>query len=461
MSQESPADPPSASSDPRPLEAMIEGLAAELKGGEQSAVAERIEDLTPVETAELLGALPPKLRDAFWDEVPETARGEALPYLSDAIRADVMGEMEDAQFTAAAGMMSEGELADILDTLPEAQTEQLMRSLDEDHRARLERVLGFPEDSAGRLMNANVISVRKDVTLAVVLRWLRRHSSLPPHTDALMVIDEQGRYLGRLAMEDIVTSDPETLVEERMRLGADVVAATTDGGDVARLFERRDLGTVAVVDETGLLIGRITTDEVMDLVRAEADEQILKPKGLKEADELFAPVFPSALRRGIWLGINLMTVFLAAWVIGRFEQALDQIVALAILLPVVASMGGIAGSQTLALTLLGMTLERIAPANIFWLVRKEIAVALLNGVVWSLVVGVVAYIWFGDWGIGAVLGAAMILNLVAAAASGVLVPLTLKRLGADPALSGAVVLTTVTDVIGFLAFLGLATLFLL
>jgi magnesium transporter len=317
-------------------------------------VAERIVELEAVEIAELMEALPPKMRRAVWEEVPESLHGEILASLNDSIR------------------------------------------------------------------------------------------------DAL--ID---------AMEDIVTGEPDALVEACMRAGADVVPATRDGREVARLFERRDLVTVAVVDEEERLIGRITTDEVIDLMRSEADEQLLKPQGLKEADELFAPVIPSALRRGVWLGINLITVFAAAWVIGQFAEALDKIVALAILMPVVASMGGIAGSQTLALTLLGMTLDRIAPANVFWLVRKELAVGLLNGLVWAMVVGVVAFIWLGDWGIGAVIAAAMILNLLAAAGAGVLVPLTLKKLGADPALSGAVVLTTVTDVVGFLSFLGLATLFLL
>jgi magnesium transporter len=461
MNELNPTAENQAQAESKPLDELIDQIAADIRSGESSALSEHVEDLKGEEIAELLEALPPRLRDAVWDEVPEALNGEVLPHLSDNLRAEMLDEMDEGALAAAAGQMSEGELADILEDLPEAQMDELMRSLDEDHRARVERVMGFPEGSAGRLMTSNVISVRQDVSLAVVLRWLRRHRELPPHTDALMVIDETGRYLGRLAMEDIVTGDPDDQVADKMHPGADVVLATTEGSEVARLFERRDLVTVAVVDEGGMLIGRITSDEIMDLMRAEADEQVLKPQGLREADELFAPVLPSVLRRGIWLGINLLTVLLAAWVIGRFEQALEQIVALAILMPVVASMGGIAGSQTLTLTLLGMTMDRIAPSNILWLMRKEITVGLINGLLWALVVGVVAFWWFGDAGIGAVIAAAMVLNLVAAAASGVLVPLALRRLGADPALSGAVVLTTVTDVVGFLAFLGLASLFLL
>ncbi|GAB6040304.1 magnesium transporter [Endothiovibrio diazotrophicus] len=434
---------------------------ADLKSGEAEAIAERVEELHPAEVADLLESLPPKERLAVWEEIPEARDGEVLPHLGEEARAAILDEMEQEELVAAAGMMAEGDLALVLDTLPEAQTERLLQALDEDHRARVERVLSFEEGSAGRLMVSDVVSVRGDVTLAVVLRWLRRHRELPPHTDGLMVIDEAGRYLGRLAMADVVTGDADSLVAEAMQAGADVVAADLDWREVSRLFERRDLVSVAVVDGDGMLIGRITVDEVVDLIRQEADEQIMKGAGLSEEEDLFAPIVPSARRRAVWLGVNLATVFLASWVIGRFEHALEQIVALAVLLPVVASMGGIAGSQTLALTLRGMTLERIARSNVGWLARKEVAVGLLNGVAWAVVVGLVAWAWFGERGIGLVIAAAMVLNLVAATASGVVVPLTLKRLGVDPALSAAVVLTTVTDVVGFLSFLGLATLFLL
>ena len=456
------APPPSAPTSPLvPLPELVGQIVSDLKHGETAAIAERIVELPSAEVAELLEALPPKQRQAVWEEVPESRDGEVLPWLGEEARGALINDMEEEALAAAAGMMAEGDLAQILDGLPETRTEQLLQTLDDDHRGRVERVISFPEQSAGRLMSSNVVSVRRQVTLAVVLRWLRRHASLPPHTDALMVVDETGRYLGRLPMADVVTGHPEARVEEVMLPGADAVSATTPENEVARVFERRDLVTVAVVDEENTLIGRITVDEIMAVIRAEAEEQLLKRAGLQEEEDLFAPILPSAKRRAVWLGINLVTVFVAAWVIGRFEQALDQIVALAVLLPVVASMGGIAGSQTLALTLRGMTLDRIAPSNVAWLARKEIGVGLLNGAVWALVVGLVAWAWFGQWGIGAVIAAAMVLNLVAAAASGVIVPLTLKRLGIDPALSGAVVLTTVTDVVGFLSFLGLATLFLL
>jgi len=295
----------------------------------------------------------------------------------------------------------------------------------------------------------------------VVLRWLRRHERLPAHTDALMVIDGEGVYQGKLPMEIIVTGDPEAKVQDVMQPDAEVVRATANEHDVANLFDRRDLVSVAVLDENDQLLGRFTVDDVIDIIREEADRVLLQSAGLDEEEDLFAPVLPSAQRRGVWLGINLVTVFLAAWVIGQFEEALSKIVALAVLMPVVASMGGIAGSQTLTLTIRGMALDQIADANVRWLTVKELAVGALNGVVWALVVAVVAFFWFNDPGLSAVIASAMVLNLVAAALAGVAVPLALRRMGIDPALSGAVILTTVTDVIGFLSFLGLASVFLL
>lgn len=310
-------------------------------------------------------------------------------------------------------------------------------------------------------MSTDVISVRTDVTLAVALRYLRRLKPLPPHTDALMVTDDHGTYLGKLTLADAVSEHPDTLVADVMREAADRVQADTSDHDVAILFERRDLISVAVVDEQSQLLGRITIDNVVDIILAQADKALLASAGLVEDEDLFAPVLPSAKHRAIWLGINLLTVFIAAWVIGRFEAVLDKIVVLAVLMPVVASMGGIAGSQTLTLTIRGLALGQVSSSNLRWLGNKELNVGLLNGFVWAIVVAIVTFAWFQDTGIALIIAAAMMLNLVTAAVSGVLIPVILTRMGIDPALSGAVVLTTVTDVVGFLSFLGLATLFLL
>ncbi|MFW2373698.1 MAG: magnesium transporter, partial [Gammaproteobacteria bacterium] len=340
-------------------------------------------------------------------------------------------------------------------------SEAVLESLDEDRRQRLEATLSFTEGTAGRLMSTDVISVRTDVTLAVVLRYLRRLKPLPAHTDALMVIDEHGTYLGKLTLADAVSEHPSATVAEVMQQAADSVRADASEHDVALLFERRDLISVAVVDEQAKLLGRVTVDNVVDIILAEADKALLASAGLDEDEDLFAPVLPSAKRRALWLGINLVTVFMAAWVIGQFEAVLDKIVALAVLMPVVASMGGIAGSQTLTLTIRGLALGQVSSSNLRWLGNKELAVGLLNGVAWAIVVSIVTYAWFQDTGIALIIAAAMMLNLVAAAFSGVLIPVILTRMNIDPALSGAVVLTTVTDVVGFLSFLGLATLFLL
>jgi magnesium transporter len=276
-----------------------------------------------------------------------------------------------------------------------------------------------------------------------------------------MVIDDEGLYLGKLDVADVLTSNPETEVEAIMQPEAATVRDNLSEHDVAALFERRDLISVAVLDSTGKLLGRITIDDIVDVIREESDRALLRSAGLNDEEDMFAPVLPSARRRGVWLGINLITVFIAAWVIGRFEEALEQIVALAVLLPIVASMGGIAGSQTLTLTIRALALNQIANANVRWLLTKEVLVGAVNGMVWAVVVALVTYLWFGDIGIALIIGVALILNLLAAALSGIVIPLLLNRWGIDPALSGAVILTTVTDVIGFLSFLGLATLFLI
>ncbi len=420
-----------------------------------------LEELYPAEVANLLESLPPEQRSVLWESVPTEQESEVLTNLHDEARATIIDEMDHSNLVAVAESMDAQDLAGVIQEMPEPLTEFILLSMDQDHRKRLEAVLSYDEGTAGRLMSTDVVSVRKDVTLAVVLRWLRRHQSLPPHTDALMVIGENGLYQGKLYMADVVTGSPDALVESVMQAQAVSVRAGASAHEVAALFERRDLISIAVLDQDGLLLGRITVDDVMHVIRQEADHTLLNSAGLGNEEELFSAIVPSAQRRGVWLGINLVTVFLAAWVIGRFEEALDKIVALAVLMPIVASMGGIAGSQTLTLTIRGMALDQIAKSNVRWLTFKELAVGALNGTVWAIVVAVVSYLWFRDPGLAAILAVAMILNLLAASVSGVVIPLTLKRMGIDPALSGAVILTTVTDVIGFLSFLGLATLFLI
>ncbi|OQX35090.1 MAG: magnesium transporter [Candidatus Sedimenticola endophacoides] len=440
---------------------LLEQVVADLEAGNQEAVSQKLEEAHPAEVASLLEALPPEQRSELWEKVPTEQGAEVLTYLHEEARASIIDEMDEGELIAAAGTMAPEDLAELIDELPQDRGNMLMEALDRDHRGRLEAVLNYEEESAGRLMSTDVISVRADVTIAVVLRWLRRHERLPPHTDSLMVIDESGLYLGKLDLGEVLTSPPERLVGVMMQSDAVAVRACMNEHEVAMLFERRDLISVAVLNQDGLPLGRITIDDIVDVLREEHDRALLSSAGLSEEEDLFAPVLPSARRRGLWLGINLITIFAAAWVIGRFEEALDKIVALAVLMPVVASMGGIAGSQTLTLTIRGLALGQLSSSNARWLVLKELAVGALNSVIWAIVVAVIAGIWFDNGAIGLLIAAALTINLVFAALTGALLPLALDRMGIDPALAGSVLLTTVTDIIGFLAFLGLATLYLL
>jgi magnesium transporter len=439
----------------------LDRIFALLAAEDNQALSRELGRLHPAETADLLESLPPEQRRQLWDLVPHGQEGEIISYLGDEARAAILEEMDHAELVAAAESMEIEDLVDVIEELPEDVTEAILDSLDEDHRRRVEATLIYDEGTAARLMSTDVVSMRKDVTLAVVLRYLRRHRGLPSHTDALMVIADDGTYLGKLPIADVVTGDPEDHVEQVMEPMADWVRAEATEHELAVLFERRDLISVAVVDRRNRLLGRITIDDVVDIIRAEADAAMLHRAGLSEDEDLFAPMLPSMQRRALWLGINLVTVFLATWVIGLFEHTIGKIVALAVLMPVVASMGGIAGSQTLTLTIRGLALDQIASGNIRWLLTKEIAIGLLNGIIWAVVVSLVTDAWFHQPGIALVIAAAMIINLLIAAISGVVIPLVLKRLGIDPALSGAVILTTVTDVVGFMSFLGLATLFLM
>jgi magnesium transporter len=333
--------------------------------------------------------------------------------------------------------------------------------MDRENRERLEQVLSYDEDTAGRLMNPDVVTVRADTTVDVVLRYLRLRGELPDHTDHLYVVNRRHQLMGWVAIQDLVTSDPSTPINKLIDEELESIHVDESNENVAREFSDNDWVSAPVVDEGNVLLGRITIDDVVDIIREQAEHQALGAAGLNEDEDLFSPVPRAAKRRAIWLGINLATAFLASWVIGRFEGTLERIVALAVLMPIVASMGGVAGTQTLTLMVRGLALGQVARGNLRPILRKEVLVGLLNGVVWAVVVGIVAGLWFQDAPLGMVIAAAMVINLAVAALAGVLVPLTLKRMDIDPALAGGVVLTTVTDVVGFLSFLGLATLILL
>ena len=368
--------------------------------------------------------------------------------------------METDELVAAADGLEVDDLADLIADLPEAVTRRVMQAMEELDRSRLESVLGYHEDSAGGLMNTDTITVRPDVTVEVVLRYLRMLSELPEGTDMLFVVNRYGKYLGTMSLTSLLTAPGENTVGEIMDTSRAGIDAETTATEVAKVFETQDLVSAAVVDNEGALLGRITVDDVVDVIRDEAEHSIMSMAGLDEEDDMFAPVIASARRRAVWLGVNLATAFVAARVVGLFEATIEQVVALAVLMPVVASMGGIAGSQTLTLMIRGLALGHIESSNARWLLFKELAVGLLNGLMWAAIVAAIVLMWFGSWQLGGVIAAALIINTLVAAVTGVGLPLALRRLGIDPALAGTVVLTTVTDVVGFMSFLGLGALFL-
>lgn len=412
------------------------------------------------EIADLLESLPTRERQYLWELIPSDCQADVLEELDDGVRNNLLEELPKESAIRAIRSMEESELVDVLESVSDELAGAILKSLSSSERSAIKQRMAWPEESAGRYMDTEWIAIRADVSLEVVIRYLKRLPELPPHTDGLMVVDREGRYQGKLSLGRLLTEPDEKRVAEVMRADADKINVFVPSEDWVDLFEEWETESIAVVDADNQLVGRITVEDAIDIIRDQADQQVMNMAGLDEDEDLFAPILPSARRRMFWLGINLLTAFMASWVIGLFEATLDKVVALAVLMPIVASMGGIAGSQTLTLAIRGLALGQISSANTRWLAIKELGIAGINGAVWSMVVGCIAWLWFQDIRIAVVLGSALIINQFAAATAGLSVPLILERIGIDPALSGSVILTTVTDVIGFMSFLGLATLFL-
>ncbi len=439
----------------------LETLNKALQSGTAEQVRHLLASLHPAEIGDLLESMPHGPREILWELVDSEDQGEALVAVNEEVRAGLIEGMDTPELVALAGGLDTDDLADVLQDMPGAVIHELLRSMDKQNRHRLEAVLSFPEDSAGGLMDLDIVTVRGNVSLDVVLRYLRLRGEIPDLTDSLMVVDRFDHYQGVLPLSTLLTSDPDADVSEVMDHEVEGILATLQEAEVARLFEDRDLVSAPVVDESGKLLGRITIDDVVDVIREEADRSLMSMAGLDEDDDIFAPVTTSAGRRAVWLGINLGTAFLASWVIGLYETTLQQVVALAVLMPIVASMGGIAGSQTLTIMIRGLALGQVGPTNARTLMVKEVLVSMMNGLMWAMVVALIASVWFQNVKIGAIIAAALIINLICAALAGFSIPLALKRIGVDPALAGSVLLTTVTDVVGFMAFLGLGTWYLL
>lgn len=417
--------------------------------------------LHPSEIANLLEALPHSQRGIVWNMLDHDDDGEILLYVGDEVRKGLIKLMDSDALVSATEGLEVDDLADLLADLPRTVTQQALDAMDYQDRQRVEAVLSYDEDTAGGLMNTDTVTVRRDVTLDVVLRYLRVRGELPPATDSLFVVDRYDHYIGTLPLSNVLTHKPTELVRDVLEDKTEAFEANTEDSIVAKSFEDLDLVSAAVVDEDNKLLGRITIDDVVDVIRDEAEHSVFSMAGLSEEEDLFGPVVASTRRRSIWLGVNLITAFLAAWVISLFQTTLEQIIILAILIPVVASMGGIAGSQTLTLVIRGLALGQVGSSNSKLLLAKELAVGFLNGMAWALIVALVVIAWFNDFRMGGIIAAAMMANLVCAALAGVTIPIIMRKLRIDPAIAGGVVLTTVTDVIGIFAFLGLATWLLL
>jgi len=443
------------------IEQLRQEVSVALDTDDNVEILKLLSSVNVAEIAILLDSLPAQQRDSIWPLIEPSDLGSVLLETQDDISDAKLKELDPEEIAAIVETLPDvDDQADIILALPTDKLVQTLHTLDANKREMLESVLSYSEDTAGGLMNIDQVTVRADVSLDVVLRYLRIRGELPDHTDQLFVTDRHDHYLGSLYLRDLLTNDLEVEVKSIMRADVDAMHVHMSDNEVAREFEKYDLVSAAIVDEEHRLIGRITIDDVVDVIRDEGDHSIMSMAGLSEEEDMFSPVLVTSKRRGIWLGINLLTAFLAAYVIGFFEDILDQVVALAILITIVPSMGGIAGSQTLTIAIRGLALGQLGSSNYRSLIKKEISVGFLNGLMWALVVASLSIIWFGNFAIGMVIAFALVVNLLAGALAGAVIPVVLRQIGIDPAIAGGVVLTTVTDVVGIIAFLGLATLVL-
>ncbi|MFZ7095709.1 magnesium transporter [Luteimonas dalianensis] len=436
-------------------------LSDALDSGRLGPVRRMVNTLAPAEIGNLLESLPLDKRMVVWGLVDAEDDGEVLVHVGDEVRESLIADMDPDEIVAAVEDLDIDDLADLVEDLPEAVTGQILQSMDRENRERLEQALSYDEDTAGRLMNPEVVTVRADTTVDVVLRFLRLRGELPEHTDHLYVVNRRHQLMGWVALQDLVTRDPSTPINELIDDELEALHVDESAEEVARQFSDHDWVSAPVVDDGNILRGRITIDDVVDIIREQAEHQALGAAGLDEEEDLFSPVRRAVRGRALWLGINLMTAFLAAMVIGRFEGTIQEIVALAVLMPIVAGIGGNAAVQVLTLMVRGLALGQVAASNARILLWKEIRVALINGLMIGGLVGLVALVWFGDWVLSLVIALALVVTLLTSALAGVAVPLLLRRMRVDPAVAGTVVVTAVTDVMGFLSFLGLATLILL
>lgn len=432
-----------------------------IEEGYDDELQQIVSQLHPADIADLLEGLPPEYRPPLWRSVDIAKIGEVLAEVADGVGRDLIAEMDPGELSRAVQMLDMDDIADVIPLLPDAVIADILFAVDKESRHDLDALISYPEDTAGGLMNVDTLTARADISLAVVQRYLRLKSTLPEYTDKLFVVDRENHLAGTLDLSTLLTADPGEKVGKVCNPSPVTFGPLTTSADVADAFQRYNLISAAVVDDDNTLLGRITIDDVVDVIQENADRNLMARAGLDEEDDIFQPVAQSTRKRALWLGVNLVTAFIASFVIGLFESTIEQMVALAVLMPIVASMGGNAGTQTLTMVVRGLATRTISRANSGVILRKEFLVGGLNGLIWGLTVAVVAALWFRNIELGVLIALAMVVNLVAAAAAGVLIPMLLEKLGIDPALAGGVALTTVTDVVGFFAVLGLATVFLL
>ena len=418
-----------------------------------------LKDMPHSEIAHVLESSPPDQRKLLFSLLETSEEGDVLADVGEEIQQDLISGISNEELSEAVKELELDEVVDILQNLPEERMQSILSKMSLRDRNRIEEGLVYPDDTAGGLLNTDVLSVRPDHTVEVVTRYLREQKELPENTDKIFVVSKDDKYLGEILINKIITSEVSEKIENLISPKADPILVTESDRDVATIFERNNLISAAVVNNNGELLGRITIDDVVDVILEDADQNFLGMAGV--AEDTFAPPGRAAKSRVFWLSMNLLTAFIASMSINIFQDTLDKVVYLAVLMPIVASMGGVAATQTLTIVLRGLTLEQINDTNIKWLFKRELAVSILNGIVLSILVGFVTYIWFQNSLISILISCALIINLISSVFAGVIVPIVLRKLNQDPAIAGSVVVTTVTDVIGFLSFLGLATIFLI
>ena len=425
-------------------------------------IRSKLSSLSPYEIARLLEAMEPRNREILWRMVDQEDEGEVLKELVEDIRQNFINEMDTNQIIAATQDLELDDLADILTDLPDQITDEVIRALDRQDQIRLESVMSYGEDTAGGLTNPNILSIRRGLNIKGLIRYLRSFEKLPENTNYIYVINRSNEYIGSVKLVDLFTEDTDASIEGIMDSEIIPISASSSADQVITTFQNLDLISLPVVDKKNRLLGEITVDDVVDAIQDQANSEIFNMAGLDDEDDIFAPILVSSKRRAVWLGANLFTAFVVASAVSLFQSTIDQIVILAVLMPIVASMGGVAGNQTLILVIRGIAMGKIQRSNALRLLSKEIMVSLVNGFFWAIIVSFFAVLIFQtSWEIGIIVGASMLLNIFASAIAGVTIPFVLKRVGIDPALASGVMMTTLTDVLGFVTFLGLATLFLL